>query len=75
MLQVIDTIMYIFDSNNDGTLDLEEFVTVLKRRKERGLSGDRGIPLLFVFCSISYHFTDTGIFRKVERIWKCVKAA
>jgi Ca2+-binding EF-hand superfamily protein len=57
--QVIDTIMNIFDTNNDGTLDLDEFVTVLKRRKGRGLSEPR----------------DTGFFHKVEKIMKCVREA
>jgi Ca2+-binding EF-hand superfamily protein len=55
--QVIDTMMSIFDSNNDGTLDLDEFVTALKRRKARGLSEPR----------------DTGFLRKLEKIMKCAR--
>jgi len=55
--QVIDTVMLIFDKNADGTLDADEFVTVLRRRQARGLSEQR----------------DTGVLRTVNHIWKCLK--
>jgi len=55
--QVIDTLMTIFDSNNDGTLDLDEFVSALKRRKARGLSEPR----------------DTGFVSRLQGVVKCIR--
>jgi len=55
--QVIDTIMRIFDKNGDGTLETSEFVSVMKRRKAKGLHTGR----------------DTGFMRTVSRIYKCIK--
>jgi len=55
--QVIDTIMLVFDKNNDGTLDLDEFVTVCKRRQVRGLNDPR----------------DAGILRRINNVWQCIR--
>lgn len=41
--QVVDTIMHIFDKNHDGSLEIDEFVTAMKKRKTRGLTSERGI--------------------------------
>eukprot|EP01111_Echinosteliopsis_oligospora_P004904 TRINITY_DN1801_c0_g1_i1.p1 TRINITY_DN1801_c0_g1~~TRINITY_DN1801_c0_g1_i1.p1 ORF type:complete len:426 (+),score=105.56 TRINITY_DN1801_c0_g1_i1:78-1280(+) len=55
--KVLETIVSIFDKNNDGTLEIDEFVTVLKRRATRGLSEPR----------------DTGVTRGLSRFWSCLK--
>jgi Ca2+-binding EF-hand superfamily protein len=55
--QVIDTIMRIFDKNGDGTLEIDEFVTAIKKRKSRGLTNTR----------------DTGFVRTFTNIIDCVK--
>jgi len=55
--QVVDTIMRIFDKNGDGSLEIDEFVRVIKKRKARGLTTER----------------DTGFTRTFARIYNCVK--
>jgi Ca2+-binding EF-hand superfamily protein len=55
--QVIDTIMHIFDKNGDGSLEADEFVAVIKKRKSRGLTSAR----------------DTGFTRSLERVVKCIR--
>jgi len=53
---VVDTIMAVFDKDGNGALDLDEFVTVLRRRKYRAFAQAR----------------DTGFTRAVNCIWSCV---
>jgi len=55
--QVVDTIMHIFDKNKDGSLEVEEFVAVMRKRKSRGLDTER----------------STGFTNTLAKIYKCVK--
>jgi len=55
--QVIDTLMLIFDKNGDGSLEIDEFVTVMHTRASRGLTQPR----------------DSGFVRSLNKVFNCIK--
>jgi len=59
-LQVIDTIMRIFDKNKDGELEIEEFVSVIKRTKTKGLTAPREISAIGVRILEGFKYIFSG---------------